>query len=139
MIKIKRFLYYFTWTIIIGLIIYFGARYQLSLEKQAALEFNLLPMVRFISLFPIVIGILLRLPKLMIEVKEKRKWTFDWIKIVAIALPAFYIAILPILAYTPIVGHLFSVKTFMLIGSQTPITIAGVVSGYVLLDSLKTK
>ncbi|MFZ3579752.1 hypothetical protein [Virgibacillus sp. DJP39] len=135
----KRFLYYFVWTIIIGIIVYLGIKYQIHLGEEAKREFKMLPVVRFTTIFPIIIGLSLRLPKLIIEVKEKRQWTFDWIKVVAIGLPTLYIAALPILSTTSLGENLFLIKEIMLIRSSTLITTAGIVFGYILLDSLKHK
>ncbi|MGP4108844.1 hypothetical protein [Virgibacillus sp. L01] len=93
-----------------------------------------MPVLLFATIYPIVIGLFLRLPKLIIEIKEKKQWTFDWVKVVAIGIPALYIASLPILSTTGI-NFVFSID-LMLMGTKL-ITIAGIVFGYVLLDSLK--
>lgn len=91
----KRFYYYFACTVIVGIIIYLGTMYQTRLLEEAKMNFELSSVIRFGTIFPIIIGMFLRLPKSIIEVKEKRHWTFDWIKIAAVALPALYIATLP--------------------------------------------
>jgi hypothetical protein len=118
-----------------GFIFYLGAKYQIRLDEKASTTYDLMPVLLFATIYPIGIGLLLRLPKLIIEIKEKKQWTFDWIKVVSIGVPALYIASAPILATTGI-NFLF-VKGLMLMGSFTLITVAGIVFGYVLLDSLK--
>src|SRR5699024_1459233 len=100
--------------------------------EMAKREFKLLPVIIFSAIFPIVIGILLRVPKLIIEMKENRKWTFDWVRFVAIALPAFFIITIPILPYSS-----YFITNIILIGDPTITVIAGVVFGYVLLSCVK--
>lgn len=133
----KRFVYYFVSTIIIGVLIYLGVKYQLYLGDQAKMTFDIVPVITFASLFPITIGVLLRLPAFLIEVKEKRPWTFDWVKIGAIAIPALYIALVPLLSLTSFAENLPFVLEIMLTGDSALITTAGIVSGYVLLNSIK--
>lgn len=89
--------------------IYLGLSYKLHLEKEASTTFIILPLIRFSFAFPIIIGILLRLPKFIIEIKEKKQWTFDWIKIVVIAMPALFIALSPFLTYT-FIGNTFTLR-----------------------------
>ena len=133
----KRFLYYFAWTIAIGLILYGGVRYQFRLQKEASETFNILPVYLFAGLFPVFLGMLLRLPKLIWEIKEKKAWTFDWIKVVAVALPALYIALLPALLATPFGVHLPLSGMQVWLANAIFMTTAGIVAGYVLLDSVK--
>lgn len=136
-VSIKRLVYYFVWTIMIGFIIYWGMKYQSRLEEIAKNEFELLPVIMFSAIFPIVIGLLLRLPKLIIEIKENKQWTFDWIRFIAIAIPSLYIIIMSILPYSPLSKGSIPIPDIILIGGSTVTTVAGIVFGYVLLDSLK--
>ncbi|WP_245804788.1 hypothetical protein [Halobacillus hunanensis] len=101
------------------------------------MEFELFPVIMFAAIFPIVIGLFLRLPKLIIEIKENKQWTFDWVRFIAIALPSLYIITMSILPYSPLGQGSISIPEIILIGSPTVTTIAGIVFGYVLLDSFK--
>lgn len=133
----NRFLYIFFYTAVILIILYLGSDIQMRLREKSAITFNLMPFILFASFFPVFIGMLLRLPKLIREIKDKKQWLFDWIKITVIGVPSLYITMLPILTFTNGTNLLFS-KSFMMIGDATFTTIAGVVFGYVLLDSLKS-
>ncbi len=74
--------------------------------------------------------------KLIIEIKEKKQWTFDWIKVVAIGIPSLYMAMMPILlVFFGMNNLLFG--NVLLLRDTTFTTIAGIVFGYVLLSSLK--
>ncbi len=133
----KRFLYYVTCTVVIGIMLYMGTKYQIHLKEESTQTFELMPFIIFTALFPIVIGMLLRLPKLMIEIKEKKTWTFDWIKIVAIGLPSLYVALIPIFAFSSFGSNFPLANNIVLFGDKAITTIAGLIFGYVLLDSLK--
>ena len=133
----KRFLFLFFSTVVIGTIFYLGMEYQVRLREQSAIKFDLKPYIIYASIFPVFIGMLLRLPKLIIEIKDKRKWSFDWVKVLTIGIPSLYIAMIPLLAIFFGTNLLFS-KMFMFLGASTFTSMAGLVFGYVLLDSLKS-
>ncbi|HWI49269.1 MAG TPA: hypothetical protein VNU45_13705 [Rummeliibacillus sp.] len=135
----KRFLSYIIWVVIIGIAIYFGLSFRVYLGKEEEISFNNLPIMIFSFVFPIIVGILLRLPKFLNEKKGKKKWSFDWVKLIAIALPALYVALLPYLTYSSFGENLLFSNEVIMLGetSTTLTTLAGVVFGYVFLDSVK--
>jgi hypothetical protein len=71
------------------------------------------------------------------EIKEKKEWTFDWTKVIAIGIPALYVALFPILSSTSFGTNFLFGQVLVLFENTTLITTAGIVFGYVLLDSLK--
>jgi len=113
-------------------------QYNIALVEEANITFEGLPVLIFATTFPIVIGVILRLPKLIIEIKDKKEWAFNWINIIAIGIPALYVALLPILSS---IGMNFLVPPVSLLvgsfGNSTLNTTAGIVFGYVLIDSIK--
>lgn len=133
----KRFLYYLVWTIAIGFIVYLGAKFQLWLSQEAEVTYNLFPFYLFSLIFPIVIGMMLRLPKLVNEIRQNKKWTFDWAKFIAIGLPSLLIlSMYVLLFYLPDSMQLF-IPIAIFLGSPFIQIIPGVVFGYILLDSVK--
>lgn len=122
----------------IGVIFYMGMGYQVELRKQYAITFNVKPYIIYVTIFPICMGVLLRLPKLIVEIKDKKKWSLDWMKLIIIGMPTLYIAMIPFLGIVFGKKLLFT-EAFMLLGDMTLISIAGVIFGYVLLDSLTSK
>ena len=133
---IKRFLFHFVWTLVIGFVFYLGLNYQVKLQEESAANFDLKPFIIFATVFPIFIGMLFRLPKLIIEIKEKKLWSFDWMKVAAIGIPSLYVALIPILSIS-FGMNLLLARELMLLGDLTFSTTAGIVFGYILLDSLK--
>ena len=129
-----KFLSYLFWTVFIGLIYYVGSRYELHLIEQGQMNYNFWPTVIFAALFPILIGILLRLPKLIKEIKQEKAWSINWMKLLAVGLPTLYVSLVPLLSLTSLFKYLpFAMDLIHLNLS----TVAGLVLGYVLLDSLK--
>lgn len=114
----------------IGVIFYMGMGYQVELRKQYAITFNVKPYIIYVTIFPICMGVLLRLPKLIVEIKDKKKWSLDWMKLLIIGIPALYIAMIPFLGIVFGKKLLFT-EAFMLLGDMTLISIAGVIFGYV--------
>ena len=134
----KRFLFIFFSTVVIGFVFYIGLEYQVRLRERSAIVFDIKPYIIFASIFSIFMGMLLRLPKLILEIKDKRKWSIDWVKVLVIGIPSIYIAMIPLLAIVYGKNLLFF-DEIMLLGDFTFTSIAGVIFGYVLLDSLKSK
>jgi hypothetical protein len=134
----KRFLFIFFSTAVIGFVFYFGMDYQMRLREKSAIIFDIKPYISFASFFSIFIGMLLRLPKLILEIREKQRWSFDWMKFIVIGIPSLYIAMIPLFAIVYGMNLWFS-NVVMLLGDITFTTIAGVIFGYVLLDSLNSK
>ncbi|WP_245976855.1 hypothetical protein [Oceanobacillus arenosus] len=110
-----------------------GTKYQIRVEEEARNNYEIIPIFLFGTIFPIVIGLFLRLPKLIIEIKQNKQWTFDWIKFIAIALPTLYIISMSILP----LGGSIKIPEYMINGNPTILIIAGTVFGFTLLDSLK--
>ncbi|KMJ57246.1 hypothetical protein AB685_17760 [Bacillus sp. LL01] len=130
----RKFSRYLFWTIVIGFIYYIGSRYQLHLLDGAQRNYNFIPAVIFKTLFTVLIGILLRLPRLIKEIKQEKAWSVNWIKLLTVGLPTFYVALVPILSLT-ILGRY--IPFMMDIIHLDLSTIAALIFGYVLLDSLK--
>ncbi|MFD2629986.1 hypothetical protein [Oceanobacillus kapialis] len=101
------------------------------------MNFEIMPLVLFGILFPIVIGILLRIPKLIIEIKQHKQWTFDWVKFIAIAIPALFVIALSISPYLSIPLDYMKIPIIFMEGTPTIETVAGIVLGYTFLDCLK--
>lgn len=137
-ILLKRFLYYFIWTIAIGFVLYVGMQLQLQVAERAQLTFNIFPLHLYIALFPVIIGLLVRTPKFILQLKERKSWTFDWILFAAVGLPALYLVIMTFLPFSPL-GRWLPIHMFLYINGSTVTTIAGLVLGYMMLDSFKIK
>ncbi|QFG00007.1 hypothetical protein PB01_14885 [Psychrobacillus glaciei] len=133
----KRFMYYFGWTIFIGFICYLSSVYYMNLKSNAEETFDYKRIFIFNFVFPIIIGMLFKLPALVKDIQQQKKWTFDWVKLLAIGTPSLYIATSPIWTYTSF-GEQFLFADYVGMTISTPFTVAaGIVLGYCILDILK--
>ncbi|WP_386057816.1 hypothetical protein [Thalassobacillus hwangdonensis] len=82
---------------------------------------------------------LLRTPRLVIEIKEGKTWCFDWAKFIPIAVPAIFMLTVSLSTNisTPLTALGISVPGLLINGQKELSIIAGIVLGYSLLDSLK--
>ena len=121
------------------LILFLGLEIQTMVKKYAEHNFDYQPYITFTLLFPILMGMLLRLPQLVKEIVAKKRWSIDWIKLLTLGVPTIYIALIPLPYFSNIhlINHTVINKIFLT--GFTGTTIAGIVFGYVLIDSLKEK
>ena len=139
----KRFMHYFIRFLCIGFICYLGSQYSISLKFIAQEKFYDKFFFMYSIAFPIIIGMLLKFPLLLKDIKQQKKWTFDWAKFLAIGIPTFLIVSFPAWIYTvwtyTSLGDYSVFMNLLNIATYTPFaTIAGVVFGYCLLDVLKS-
>ncbi|MDA8222604.1 hypothetical protein [Desulfosporosinus sp.] len=71
---------------------------------QTGKTFETGPYYIYSALFPILVGIVLALPRLIQEFRKMGKWSIDWIKLLAVGTPTLLLNLsLILIAYTPIV------------------------------------
>jgi len=134
----NNFIKYLIWSIVIGGFLYIGFQIQLHLEEVAETTFRMEGPVIFGTIFPIFIGMLLRLPRLIQEVKEGKQWTVNWVKLIVMGLPTFYIIITQLFFFTSFGHYLpFSSEIIQFLMNSNIATIISLIFGYVLLDSFK--
>ncbi|WP_096271237.1 hypothetical protein [Paucisalibacillus globulus] len=135
----KRFLMYFTCTIGILTLIFLGYKVPIEMKENLLFEAPVMLLTIYSTIFPILIGMILRLPAFIKEIKEKRKWSVDWVKLGAIGIPTLYISQIFIL-YFSLPGVSLPFGGVLIRSYDMPFsTIAGLIFGYILLDSLKEK
>lgn len=133
----KRFLYYFVWTLTVGFILYIGMQLQDLVVERSQMTFNPFPFQAYMALFPVVIGLLIRMPKFLLQIKKRDSLTYDWIKFTAIGLPTLYVVVMTFLPFSPLGEGWLPIPSFLLFGGATIPTIAGLVFGYIVLASFK--
>ncbi|WP_366923124.1 hypothetical protein MFMK1_003616 [Metallumcola ferriviriculae] len=124
----------FLYVILVGFVIYKGEAYGKELQSISAATFNMYPAIIFNGLFPILIGLLLGIPELVSELKKSGRWRWNWVKFLGVGLPTFIVALIPLVAYSPISKYFYLL--ILLLGRNQPILIlSGVVFGYIFLTS----
>ena len=125
-----RFGKYFGFVILIGLVLQELFEYDRLMLEDARMSFDRLSYLVYLSLYPVLIGILFAIPHLFRERKNSGKWTYDWVKGLAIGLPALFGATVFLHYYTPF-GDYVSV---LLRYKEFPI-VSGIALGYTALTS----
>lgn len=132
----NRFLRYFLYAFLVGIIMVVGSKYQLQFEKYTQLTGDPTTGLYFSFLFPVAIGMLIALPGLISNIKKGGTWKFDWVRFVAIGLPALILGITPFL-YNWNMVPLFRWSAFyiqIIILNPLPRIIACVTLGFLLLS-----
>ncbi|EEG77100.1 hypothetical protein [Dethiobacter alkaliphilus] len=133
--KSKRFFALLAYTIFIIFIFIQGESYGSALRQRAIAEFNMLPVMVYISLFPIFMGLLIAVPYFIHEMRKKGKWKFDWIKFIAIGIPSLYLTLFyPFYYVVPFSHYIYPIR-FGLLNSQILFSLGGLVFGYLVLTS----
>ena len=133
----KRFLYYFIWTLAIGFVLYMGMQFQQQVAERAQRTFNPFLLQAYIALFPVIMGLLIRTPKFILQMKKRDSWKFDWVIFAAIGLPALYIVLMAFVPFSPMGAGWLPILDIIYLGGSTVPTIAGLVFGYMILDGFR--
>ncbi|KGP73461.1 hypothetical protein [Pontibacillus yanchengensis] len=132
----NRFIYYLLWTLLFISVLYFGSKWYFELKQLAQVEYNPIPHYMFSTLFPIVIGLLLKVPG-MWDHRHVTRWGMDWPKLIVIGAPSLYFSVGTLLVLTNIIPTL-PLFTFAMTKAFPSIhIISGIILGYVMLDSTR--
>ncbi|QHE50979.1 hypothetical protein [Pontibacillus sp. HMF3514] len=132
--NVKHALFYLGWTIGIGVLLFQGGLLLYRMKYNSMMTYEHLPYLIAFTLFPIILGISLRIPSIWLR-RNNTKWGFDWVKFVFVGVPAAYVTFSMIWALTPLNQYPPLIHSGFL--NQDIPTLAGVVLGYILLDSLR--
>jgi hypothetical protein len=135
----KRILTSLFWSFMILLLLYLGVVLQARFKEYQEMDFNPKPYIIFTVAYPILMGMVIRLPQLITGIMKKKRWCVDWIKLCVIGLPSLYIAISPLSFFINIPIFNLNLVNNMFSAGITVMTVAGVISGYIILDSIKEK
>ncbi|MHB8918576.1 MAG: hypothetical protein ACYC4H_11170 [Desulfocucumaceae bacterium] len=128
----------FIYAIIVGFVLFSGAEYLELTKKMAGNTYSGYLVLVYMTFFPVLIGLLLAVPNFISTARKPGIWGFDWIRFISVWLPAFYITIFTLLSFTS-VGKYLPFGGYILSKNLIPHTVAGVVSGYLLLALFKKK
>ena len=123
---------YLCFTLFIVLLLFVGVKVQFYLDTDAQVNFNVYPRLFYFTLFPLIVGILLRFLQ-SINRETSKNWSFQTDKFIAITLPTLFISFSPALLFSPVGAYLPYFANIILINT-TFVTIISLVAGYSLLD-----
>ncbi|ADC51447.1 hypothetical protein BpOF4_17020 [Alkalihalophilus pseudofirmus OF4] len=127
---------YLGWMLLIGVVLWGGLTFQHHLRLEASRNFEIWPLFLYSTLFPIFLGVLLRLPRFIKERKGRKEWKVNWIKLLIVGIPLCYVTFVPLLAHFIPLQFLPFTLEIMHIESWA---ITGIILGYVVLGSFVEK
>lgn len=129
----KRFGYYLLYSLAFVFIMLVGTYFGLQLQETAKYSFRMMPIFIYSMIFPVVMGVFVGIPSLITNMQKPGAWIIDWVKLIAIGMPFLYIAMLPVIYYSPVS---FLVPKFMvaILSTYTPRVISGFMLGYLLIS-----
>lgn len=132
-----RIAWQFVYTAFVAWLITLILKYDFTLSEQTKMTFNPYPSLFFGAIYPIFLGIVFAIPTLFREFRKEGTWTFDWINVVTIGLPALFGACLYLILFSSFSHFLTQLTSLILIGGKTLPIISGIVFGYVFLSAFR--
>ncbi|MEC3884912.1 hypothetical protein VKA52_14345 [Halobacillus sp. HZG1] len=108
-----------------------------GLADQAEMEFNVLPLMIFDLIFPVVFGMLFALPFLWRRSREARLKGFAWQEFIGIGIPSLFVSVSHWLYYTNFPLNPVT-KFFAMHAIQGPI-LFGFIFGFTLIHSIRKR
>lgn len=130
----KRFLLLLAWTLLIYSVTWLSVKLQNYYLLQYR-ETSILPNgIYMLVLIPFTLGIIIGLPNLIYNIIKKSVFRVDWMKILVICIPFLFANISLILHVTT---NIPLVLPMIVLDTNLPFpTITGMISGYVLVNSM---
>lgn len=135
--KTFRFAGYFIYAVLMGFIIYTLIRYDQILLQHSKQTFDRYPHLIYVSVYPILIGFLFALPTFVKKLKTEGTWHFDWVKALAVGVPALFGSSLLLLYFSPL-AHYIPAALFLYLGTDVS-KISGIVLGYTILNGFEKR
>ncbi len=129
----QKVMLYLCFTLFIVLLLFVGVKIQFYLDTDTQVNFNVYPRLFYFTLFPLIVGILLRFLQSINRETSKQNWSFQPDKFIAITVPTLFISFSPALLFSPLAEYLPYLVNIILINT-TFVTIISLIAGYSLLD-----
>ncbi|TXR70881.1 hypothetical protein DN408_30085 [Bacillus sp. AR13-1] len=129
----QKVMLHLCFTLFIVLLLFVGVKIQFYLDTDAQVNFNVYPRLFYFTLFPLIVGILLRFLQSINHSMNKQNWSFQPDKFIAITVPTLFISFSPALLFSP-VGEYLPYLTNIILVNTTFVTIISLIAGYSLLD-----
>ncbi len=113
----QKVMLYLCFTLFIVLLLFVGVKIQFYLDTDAQVNFNVYPRLFYFTLFPLIVGILLRFLQSINRETSKQNWSFQPDKFIAITVPTLFISFSPALLFSPLAEYLPYLVNIILINT----------------------
>lgn len=124
----NRVVKYIIYVFIFGIILYTGSIYYNHLYQKTE-KFIFYQYRIFVSIFPIILGIIYASPKFMKKTNKQGKWQIDWIKLIIIGLPTLFFTTIPIQIS---LSYYFDIWLLPMFLTKYNLGIVSIISGFIL-------
>lgn len=131
----NRFVAHFLHMVLAIYILILGVYWDTQLQMLVGQTYYPYPYIFYIVCFPFLLGVVLAMPKFIILLKSRGNWRFDWIKFTAMGIPTLFVAISPILYFSPIGEYIPQIR-LVITRSLIPQIVCAIIFSYQLLSSL---
>ncbi|MFY0779276.1 hypothetical protein AB1K18_03025 [Peribacillus simplex] len=139
-LSLKRAIRYLICLVVVLGVLFIGLKYQQHLFTVSRETYEIKGYLLFGSSFPIFLGMVLAIPRILQSFSKKGHWKVNWLRLIILGLPFLYLSIIPILYFTGLFKGLpLSKFVFGYFGENESTTlnaIIGVIAGYIIVTSL---
>ncbi|MEA4925323.1 MAG: hypothetical protein VB084_08440 [Syntrophomonadaceae bacterium] len=132
---VKRFISYLIYVAAFGYLVIKADDYRQYLKLLYSTTFDTTALWLYMSIFPIIVGILLALPQFTRVFKQKGSWKVDWIVLLSAGLPSLCVAITPVIGPADF-AHNWKFIAFIVGFHPSLVTVAGILFGFVLVTAI---
>lgn len=75
------------YVILLGFVIYWGAKYGQMIKMNTSKTYNLLPSILFNAIFPVIVGIFIAIPEFISRFRNAGSWKLNLIRLIVVGLP----------------------------------------------------
>jgi hypothetical protein len=133
--SLKRIVGYFVYVIAFGSFVIVAEQLQRYLTNLFSSTYDPTYYWTFLSLYPILVGVMLALPRLVKLFGQEGSWKIDWIPLLVVGFPSLLVAIALIICLAEF-AQTWRITTLIFMHSPNLTYVAGILFGFVLVSSL---
>ncbi|HQA49656.1 MAG TPA: hypothetical protein PLP71_00920 [Syntrophomonadaceae bacterium] len=133
--NLRRIVGYFVYVIAFGSFVIAAEQLQRYLTNLFSRTYDPTYFWTFLSIYPILVGVLLALPRLAELFGPKGAWKVDWIPLLVVGFPSLLVAMTPIICLAEF-AQTWRITSLIFMYTPNLTYVAGILFGFVLVSSL---
>ena len=133
--ELKRIVGYFVYVIAFGSFVIVAEQLQRYLANLFSRTYDPTYYWTFLSIYPILVGVMLALPRLVKLFGQEGSWKVDWIPLLVVGFPSLLVAITSMICLAEF-AQTWRITTLIFMYTPNLIYVAGILFGFVLVSSL---
>jgi hypothetical protein len=134
---LKKFCWYLIYAVAFIIILLWLTNHAEELRIVVSRTYKPTSLIIYTAIYPVIIGMLLSLPTLYSKMKKEGRITLEWIRLVAVGVPALILTLSQILYwFTPFGRIIYPMLPEWGLAKET-VMVGGIFLGYTLLSSIR--